>query len=615
MTKKISIVSTLLLFIVSTPLFAQVKIGDNPGTINANSLLELESTSKGLLPPRVTLTDVGSYSPLTSGVVEGMLVYNNGGTLSKGFYVWSGSVWKKLETGESSPVTKTATATLTKNETFVLVNSSTSSATITLPDVSSVDNGLTITVKNIGGADDLVTIANGDDPIDGGGVVTLTRWSSQTFVAGNGGWIIKDRKIKNEHLLELGVNSSWTTIPEVLAFLEAHMSGPSVIRLSDSAYTLSETQVISLPYPVTFQGISYGTSSIVPHASNLSGLPMFRCMSDCNFKMLDFTNNEIATYGDDPGEDAIHLIGSGTYNEIKDCTFSGFFNTVIDSTDAELWVFETDFSDATNNGILIHSSMPYTSVKVAETDFINCKRGINMDMGDSATIQLASGGYYNGNSTDTAIVYKPSTFTDFIALSITGNSWNNTGKYVEGFDFTRSDGRDKNAILESNAGMGDKKPSCYLNLTNNTTSTSLTANTTWYKATWDYTKFTSTTTKWTITNTSGGVSNVNRISFQPSNRRDAYITISGNVQVSSSSAVFNIGIVKNPSGTSALTGNIVRYGETTLRPGVASQPVQFSTVIYLSDIGPNDNFEIWCNSATNSVTLTFQDLQVLVNTQ
>ena len=51
MKRKI-ILSALLA--ITTLLNAQVKMGDNPNTINAASLLELESTSKGLLVPRMT---------------------------------------------------------------------------------------------------------------------------------------------------------------------------------------------------------------------------------------------------------------------------------------------------------------------------------------------------------------------------------------------------------------------------------------------------------------------------------------------------------------------------------------------------------------------------------
>src|SRR6185295_7470388 len=103
---------------------AQVKIGDNPGTINANSLLELESTDKGFLPPRVALNSLTSVSPLTGTVPAGMLVYSTGGILLDGYYYWNGSAWLIIANGQSSPVIKTASATLTKQETFVLASNS-----------------------------------------------------------------------------------------------------------------------------------------------------------------------------------------------------------------------------------------------------------------------------------------------------------------------------------------------------------------------------------------------------------------------------------------------------------------------------------------------------------
>src|SRR5690242_12342362 len=99
----------LLFFAVSAS--AQVKIGNNPGTINANSLLEMESTNKGFLPPRVALNSTTSVSPLTGTVPSGMLVYSSGGTLTDGFYYWNGTAWRLVATNELNTVTKTATAT------------------------------------------------------------------------------------------------------------------------------------------------------------------------------------------------------------------------------------------------------------------------------------------------------------------------------------------------------------------------------------------------------------------------------------------------------------------------------------------------------------------------
>lgn len=77
---------------------AQVKIGDNLNSINANSLLELESTNKGFLAPRVALNSLNSASPLTAPVTAGMLVYSSGGAVADGYYVWDGSKWNKLIT-------------------------------------------------------------------------------------------------------------------------------------------------------------------------------------------------------------------------------------------------------------------------------------------------------------------------------------------------------------------------------------------------------------------------------------------------------------------------------------------------------------------------------------
>jgi len=83
----------MLLFFGITTAFAQVKIGNNPNTINSNSLLELESTNKGLLAPRMALNSLTSASPLTAPVPEGMMVYSIGGTLADGLYTWTGTQW------------------------------------------------------------------------------------------------------------------------------------------------------------------------------------------------------------------------------------------------------------------------------------------------------------------------------------------------------------------------------------------------------------------------------------------------------------------------------------------------------------------------------------------
>jgi hypothetical protein len=600
---------TALLLMLSIFVQAQVKIGNNPNTINANSLLELESTNKGFLPPRIALNDASLIAPLTGSVTSGMLVYSTGGTLADGFYYWNGTKWRLVATAQMNMVTKAASTTLLKTETGVLASNN---ITLVLPAITASDNGLEINIKNAGTYTDLVVVKGAPGTtIDNADSSSLTRFCGLTFIAYGGNWVVREKEKRAENLLDVGSNSSWATIQEAVEYLKLHMAGPTVIRLGEETDSIYATIVVNLSYPLTFQGLSYGTSTVVA-APGLTGKPMFRCISDCYFKMLQFDATTLLNYGTVAGEDAIRFVGSGTYNEIKDCTFDRFNNAILDSTNAEIWVFETDISRAQNNGILIHSAQNNVIVKVAETDFIGCKRGINMSKAVGATIQLASAGYYNTGATDTAIVYRPATFTAFTSISITGNSWNNTGKYIEGFDFARSDGRDANAIVESNAGLGDKKPNCSVTVLNNATATTLTATSTWYKINWDDTKATSTTCKWTIADAAGGIANVNRITYQPVNRRDGYITISGNILTPSSGAVINLGLVKNPTGTSSTT--ITRFGETTLYVS-AGIPLQFSTVIYLSDVAPTDYFELWANSTTASLSITLSDSQWLVNTQ
>jgi hypothetical protein len=80
---------------------AQVKFGDNATTINPGSLLELESTNKGLLFPRISLTSTTSWG-LSGTAVAGMSIYNTNAAitgssiyraLGAGMYYFDGTGW------------------------------------------------------------------------------------------------------------------------------------------------------------------------------------------------------------------------------------------------------------------------------------------------------------------------------------------------------------------------------------------------------------------------------------------------------------------------------------------------------------------------------------------
>lgn len=103
--------------------YAQVGIGTT--SPDASAVLDINSTNKGLLGPRVNLTSATMQLGSTANAA-GLLVYNNGPTLATGYYVWSGIEWRSLNT--SSTVNNTVRAT-------------TESVAIIGPLVATSDNG------------------------------------------------------------------------------------------------------------------------------------------------------------------------------------------------------------------------------------------------------------------------------------------------------------------------------------------------------------------------------------------------------------------------------------------------------------------------------------------
>ena len=96
-------VRKFLLFVwvlFSVQVFAQTGIGTT--TPNASAKLDVFSTNKGFLPPRVTLTSVSDGTTIASPA-EGLLVYNLGSVgLQAGYYYWNGANWATIATATSA---------------------------------------------------------------------------------------------------------------------------------------------------------------------------------------------------------------------------------------------------------------------------------------------------------------------------------------------------------------------------------------------------------------------------------------------------------------------------------------------------------------------------------
>ncbi len=97
MRKTFKVLFAVIFFGMSSQ--AQIKIGDNPTIVNNAALLELESTNKGILMPRISLTGTQDVTTIPSPTT-GLLIYNistmgvSPNNVAPGFYYYDGMQWK-----------------------------------------------------------------------------------------------------------------------------------------------------------------------------------------------------------------------------------------------------------------------------------------------------------------------------------------------------------------------------------------------------------------------------------------------------------------------------------------------------------------------------------------
>jgi len=252
-------------------------------------------------------------------------------------------------------------------------------------------------------------------------------------------------------------------------------------------------------------------------------------------------------------------------------------------------------------GIGIESGQFKTVFDVEVTNFENnIKGGININSGTDIEFDILSNFFLNATGSASSIAFNPTNATllvDTVNQSIISNKWNGIGNFLDGFDFSRTDGRDANVYVMTNAGYEDKNPHCKVNVIDNTSTTTITTAETYYKAVFTNSNF--YTCKFTITD--------NKIIYQPSNHRDCMAWISGNIQTNGTNRIAKIGILKNGGGSI--------ISPLSVRCSTANQPYSFSICAYIQDVGKNDYFEIYVTSSTNGDLVLLQDLTFMINSK
>lgn len=199
----------------STFMFAQVGVGTfNP---DPSAELEVKSSNKGVLLPRVDLTSLTVFAPIVGSGTESLLVYNQtenaAAGLTKGYYFWKNNQWQKLS--ESGDVV----ATVIQNFSTIVADTNVLNQLISIIQANEtvtnlVDNGNgTITYTNEDGVAqtvDIAAIVAANETVttlvnNGNGVYTYTNEAGTTTtinvpadVISNFNTILADTNVTNQ---------------------------------------------------------------------------------------------------------------------------------------------------------------------------------------------------------------------------------------------------------------------------------------------------------------------------------------------------------------------------------------------------------------------------------
>lgn len=240
--KKTLLYAAFLLWGVIT--VAQVKIGGN-GIPNPNAMLDVESSNKGFLPPRVELEATDQADPLTSfTAAAGITVYNiatkgSGNTaVSPGYYYNDGTKWIRLvNDAENGLHTQTGTVKLggelTENTT---IDTDNHDLAITDLDKITVNSRNDLNNQNIVLAHNTTGVLNTVD--------------AKTFALATNTTILQAEKNGSWNLLSVIGGSGWRKIG--IGTADVNLGSP--LLFNNGTYTVPESGIYIVNFELQFEG-------------------------------------------------------------------------------------------------------------------------------------------------------------------------------------------------------------------------------------------------------------------------------------------------------------------------------------------------------------------------
>ncbi len=157
-------------------------LGIGTSSPNANAILDVTSTTKAFMPPRMTTAQKNSVASPTAG----MVVYD---TDMKGISFYNGTAW--TTTNNKNVATKTANYTALQSDDVILGDATSGAITITLPTAVGF-SGKVFNVKKTDSSVNSVTIATtSSQTIDGALTAPLiSQYQSLTLVSNGTNWSV-----------------------------------------------------------------------------------------------------------------------------------------------------------------------------------------------------------------------------------------------------------------------------------------------------------------------------------------------------------------------------------------------------------------------------------------
>ena len=273
---------------------------------------------------------------------------------------------------------------------------------------------------------------------------------------------------KIEQRLIVGPSGNFTDLQAAITWLAigGNMTGPTEIVMDGGDFPITNTITISLPHYLSIRGLYYLACNFYAD-TGLTNKPMFSLATDVFFERCTFDGSTLGSYGTLTTENAINITGNAKYLEFKDFEMINFYDGINLTGASDIFVFDYYIEDILGVGIRVNSTGA-TSIDCEVGSFINCSKGVYLEKSSAGMFQILSNVFENQGG-QIAIDYDPNNYIYTDGPTIMSNSWDNTGTFLNGFDFSLASGRDANIYSVSNAGYEDKIPHSKINIINNVT--------------------------------------------------------------------------------------------------------------------------------------------------